>query len=327
MALSVYSAFEEFLACEVRLNNNLTVKARLSRDNLISNINAFSRDEDFFCLALKHNLKFGSFARRTKIRPLDDIDLMFCISGDGRSYLKNYDDTYYVTGLDSDKSNGLLNTDGTINSTKVINRFIKKLESLNDYRKAEMHKNQEAATLRLKSYEWNFDIVPCWYMDIDKFLIPDGLGNWKITDPRIDNDRTTRINQNHKGKILDLIRIMKYWNNRKITLKIGSYLLECMILDMYDTKIEKQCYWIDIELRDLLGYLSDKILGSVYDPKGIQGDLNKFSLDDRKKISLALRDAYQKACEAVMLVDFYKDYEASIMKWGEIFGSKFPCYS
>ena len=29
-------------------------------------------------------------------------------------------------------------------------------------RKIEMHKNQEALTLQLKSYPWNFDIIPCF---------------------------------------------------------------------------------------------------------------------------------------------------------------------
>lgn len=60
-----------------------------------------------------------------------------------------------------------------------IYRFISKLADLNDYSKAEMHKNQEAATLKMKSYTWNFDIVPCFYAKENFYLIPDGSGNWK----------------------------------------------------------------------------------------------------------------------------------------------------
>ena len=217
MASTVNAAFEEFLREYVRLDPDDTSTARASRDNLISNINRFSGDDDFFTLESEYHLKFGSFARRTKIRPLDDIDIMICISSDNRTCIE-CGDIYYISGLDIDRTNRLL-TDGTnyLNSTKVINRFIRKLRDLHDYSKSEMHKNQEAATLKLKSYDWNFDIVPCFYMDIDKFLIPDGFGNWKLTDPRIDNQRTTDINQKHKGKLLDVIRIMKYWNNRHIT--------------------------------------------------------------------------------------------------------------
>ena len=327
MASTVNTAFEEFLEDTVRLEKNQTAIARSSRDNLISNLNGFSGDNDFFTLLPDCHLKYGSFARRTKIRPLDDIDLMICISAQGRSYMRS-GNTYYINGLKSDNTNGLLNNETNyLNSTKVINRFINKLSVLNDYSKAEMHKNQEVATLKLKSYDWNFDIVPCWYMDIDKFLIPDGSGNWKVTDPRIDNLRTTEINQKHKGKILDVIRIMKYWNNRAITYTMGSYLLECMILDVYVDKNEQDNYWVDLEFRDLLKALSSKIMYSVYDPKGIQGDLNTFSYTEKLKISDALLKAYMKACEASKLEMTYKDQKAAISKWGEVLGDAFPDYS
>ena len=326
MASTVNNAFAEFLNDSVRLEPSETLTARKSRDNLISNINGFSRDDDFFNLDSDYHLKFGSFARRTKIRPLNDIDLMICMSADGRTYKKS-DEAYFVIGIERDKSNGLMtNNTKYLNSTKVINRFIKKLGKLNDYSKAEMHKNQEAATLKLKSYIWNFDIVPCLHMDIDKFLIPDGSGNWKLTDPRIDNQRTTDINQKHKGKLLDVIRLMKYWNNRAITYNINSYLLESMILDVYNIKNEKENYWVDIEFKDLLNSLSINILYSVYDSKGIQGDLNTFTYTEKMKISNALSETYKKACVAR---GFEKDnnQKAAILKWKEVFGYAFPDYS
>ena len=329
MASTVNLAFEEFMKNTVRLDSDQANKAKASRENLISNVMGFDGDDDFFELADKtQHLKFGSFARKTKIRPLDDIDQMICMSAEGKRTYFYYNGTYYIYGCDADKTNGLM-TEGTnhLNSTKIINRFIKKLRSLNDYRMAEMHKNQEAATLQLKSYPWNFDIVPCWHMDIDKYLIPDGLGNWKKTDPRIDNQRTTRLNQKHKGNLLDVIRIMKYWNKHSSTYTIGSYLLECMILDVYEEKVEQDNYWIDIEFRDILNSFSERILYSVNDPKGIQGDLNNFTFEERTKISNALSVAYNKADEAVQLELTYKDQKAAINKWKELLGSDFPDYS
>lgn len=284
MATTVNNAFEEFIKDKVNLDQNQTTIARKSRDNLIDNINNFSEDIDFFSVYKDKNLKFGSFARRTKIRELDDIDLMICLSAEGTRMYSESTDCIYIYGNDSDKENNLL-TDGTnyLNSTKVINRFISKLSDLNDYSKAEMHKNHEAATLKLKSYTWNFDIVPCFYAVNDFYLIPDGEGNWKKTDPRIDNDRTTKINQKHNGKLLNLIRLVKYWNKRKVTLKIGSYLLECMILNIYEDKDEDTNWWDDIEFKNVLHELSLAIKNDVDDPKKIQGNLNTFSIEDRKK--------------------------------------------
>jgi hypothetical protein len=234
MSTTVNNAFYEFMRDKVNLDSGQTNKAKSSRDNLIENINNFSGDFDFFTVYSKKILKYGSFERKTKIRPVDDIDLMICLSGEGtRTYTEN-SATIYINGSIKDSDNNLL-TQGTkfLNSTKVINRFIVKISELKDYSKAEMHKNQETATLQLRSYPWNFDIVPSFYTDTEVYLIPDGLGNWKKTNPRIDNSRTKLTNQKYNGNFLNLIRLFKYWNNRKITLKISSYLLECIILNQY----------------------------------------------------------------------------------------------
>ena len=327
MATTVNSAFSEFMRETVNLDQDKTSTARKSRDNLIDNINEFSEDSDFFKIYQDKNLKFGSFARRTKIRELDDIDLMLCIAGGGIRTYTETSECIYINGDESDRGNSLL-SDGTnhLNSTKVINRFISKLSALNDYRKAEMHKNQEAATLKLKSYTWNFDIVPCFYTSKDFYLIPDGSGNWKKTDPRIDNDRTTTINQKHNGNLLNLIRLVKYWNKRKVTLTIGSYLLECMILQIYENQKPAQNWWIDLEFRDTLLNLSTSILNDVEDPKGIQGNINNFDADDREKISDALLAAHDKAAAAWALESRKKQREA-INKWREVLGNDFPEYT
>ena len=90
MASTVNAAFEEFLRDSVRLDPNTTKTARASRDNLIDNIIAFSGDSDFFDVYDSMNLLFGSFARRTKIRPLDDIDLMICLSATSEDQRRSY---------------------------------------------------------------------------------------------------------------------------------------------------------------------------------------------------------------------------------------------
>lgn len=327
MTSTVNNAFAEFMKNIVNLDPDITSKARKSRDNLIDNINSFSDNDDFFSIYQDKNLKFGSFARRTKIRELDEIDLMICLSAEGTRTYTEALDCIYINGNDSDKNNELLSY-GTkyVNSTKVINRFISKLADLNDYSKAEMHKNQEAATLKMKSYTWNFDIVPCFYAKDDFYLIPDGSGNWKKTDPRIDNERTTELNQKHNGNLLNLIRLVKYWNKRKVTISINSYLLECMILNIYDSIDTSDNWWIDIEFKNTLYKLSESIKKDVEDPKGIQGNINQFDWADRKKISDALYKAYKKAVEARSYEDDKKQKEA-INKWREVFGSNFPKYT
>ena len=46
--MTVNGAFSEFMRDKVNLETSKTSTARTSRDNLISNLNGFSGDEDFF---------------------------------------------------------------------------------------------------------------------------------------------------------------------------------------------------------------------------------------------------------------------------------------
>lgn len=78
---TVNSAFRAFLDNEVNLDSDQSKVARNSRDYLLANIAEFGEEEDFFDLYDGFNLNFGSFARKTKKKPLDDIDLMVGISG------------------------------------------------------------------------------------------------------------------------------------------------------------------------------------------------------------------------------------------------------
>lgn len=124
MATTVNSAFEEFLKKTVNLDSDVASKAIQSRDNLIENIKSFSGDDNFFVTYNDRILKFGSFAKKTKIRELDDIDMMFCISADGRTYTE-LANGFEIKGKQSDKDNGLCDDETyNLNSTKVINRFI-----------------------------------------------------------------------------------------------------------------------------------------------------------------------------------------------------------
>lgn len=76
MATTVNNAFSEFMSYVVNLDPTVTSEARYSRDNLLSNISEFDNKDDFFDLCDSYNVHFGSFARRTKCRELDDVDLM-----------------------------------------------------------------------------------------------------------------------------------------------------------------------------------------------------------------------------------------------------------
>lgn len=333
MVKTVNEAFDIFLTDYVNLDPDETKLARASRNWLISQIHSFpSKDLRFPRLYTEKDIFFGSFARHTKKRELDDIDIMIALNAEGAVYneltdkIEIYvsDSAYRLQSLCYDNTN-------ILNSRKVINKFVSLLNQIPQYQQANINRNCEAVTLKLKSYSWNFDLVPCFFtqknwQNKDYYLIPDGQGNWKKTDPRIDRQRVTEINQSHNGNILNIIRLMKYWNRRPTMPSMSSYLIENMILDFYSTKIyTKASEYVNLEVPNILNYINNHIFLRVNDPKGIQGNINKLSNEEQIKIFNRASADHLKAIDARNL-EIKGDYKSSIAKWGEIFGSNFPSY-
>jgi len=334
MVSTVNAAFDVFLTQYVNLDPDETKLARDSRDWLLSQIHSFpSKDEKFLRLYSEKDISFGSFARRTKKRELDDIDMMIALHAEGSCY-NEFTDRIEIYISDSADRLKELCCDNTniLSSRRVINKFISLLNQVPQYEKAEIKLNMEAATLDLKSYSWTFDLVPCFFtqknwFNKDYYLIPDGQGHWKKTDPRIDRNRVTEINQLQGGSILNVIRLMKYWNRRPTMPSMSSYLIENMILDFYSTQIYTETSeYVDLEVPKILQYIKDKVFYPVNDPKEIQGDINKLSYEEQTKISNRAYADYKKALEARELKK-QNDHKSSITKWSEIFGSSFPTYT
>lgn len=329
MAKTVNTAFEEFNTNSVNLIKERTDQARISRDWLLKQLASLpDKENDFPLLYYDYNIKFGSFARNTKIRPLDDIDLMLGLAGDGATYNIVTYGTKYTIHTNNENSNLYKyrnDLDGSINSIKIVNKLVSSLKNISHYERAAIHRRQEAATLKLTSYEWKFDIVPAFYTDTGYYLIPDGLGNWKATDPRIDQNRITEINKKHNGKVLQLIRTLKYWNQRPNMPTISSYLFENLILSYCESKDSLNDY-IDINLINFWSHLKDAIYNQINDPKGFAGNINDLEYDKKVRVSAKAKETYEKGYAAYKFETEEKDHEKAINKWREIFGDDFPKY-
>lgn len=329
-ARTVSAAFTEFLREMVNLDPSDSAKARNSRDWLLTQIHGFpDKHSDFPLLYTARDIAFGSFARKTKIRELDDVDLISCLSGDG-SYYTEYGDELRITVPNALSRLRGLCFDGstTLNSRKVINRFVRALNDVPQYENA-ASRNGEAAVLELKSYPWNFDAVPGFFTAPTIFgrtyyVIPNGQGHWKKTDPRLDRDRVSRVNQAHDQNVLNVIRALKYWNRRPTMPSVGSYLLECMLVDHYEARSEK-ALTIQWEVYKALEHVRSAVNLPVQDPKGIQGDINNLDLLERLKISKRAEQDSNKAL-AALVHEVNGEPEKAINLWAEVFGSEFPTY-
>lgn len=287
MATTVIAAFNEFMKDTVNLKKADTDDARASRDWLIGKMNDFEKDDKFPVSFPAIHIAFGSFARRTKIRPLDDIDLMFGLTGQGATYTILSDRITVTSSGEGSRLHSYRHSGAdTVCSVRILNAFKNRLQDIAQYAQADIRRNQEAVTLKLVSKDWNFDIVPCFITSEDAFgrtyyLIPDGNGHWKFTDPRKDRDRVTTINVQNNGNVLNVIRAVKYWQRRPTMPSMSSYLLETLILDYYAGRTSCSSF-VDMELEALFRHLGQSVRYSVNDPKGIQGDINSLSAEARK---------------------------------------------
>ena len=329
MAYTVNSSFEDFMRDSVNLDPERTTTARASRDWLVSKIEDLANNERIPSLYNGTNhIFFGSFARNTKIRPLDDIDIMIVFDAQGCTT----DDVTKITRktypiyVNNPQAKLLPNyCDGNVlNSRKMIEAIKRELGAIPSYSKAEIHRNQEAVTLQLSSYEWNFDIVPCFYTTTGFYVIPDGKGNWKGTDPRIDQNRVTQANQRVNGALLPAIRLMKYWKEKHWGDEVNSYLFENLMIDWANSLYSFPTTYPHLVISALDG-LSSLIMRDYYDPKGFQGSINGLDLYNRRRLAIM---ASRDASEARTAIQYEQNYmtEAAINKWIKIFGNEFPKY-
>lgn len=349
MAKIVNRAFDEFLANTVRISNSVSDKAKGSRTFLRNEIESLSNNGLFLPLVKGRDCNFGSFARKTKIVDLNDIDMIVALNCSDTQYNDKGD--YENIVMTYTGNNGLIKQMCdvstniyypyeriySLNSTKIKNTLVKSLNTIGQYEKADIHSRKEAVTLKLKSYEWNFDIIPAYFVtnnvgDILFYLIPNGNGNWKKTNPIKEAKRIQSINKEFNGKVYDVVRLVKYWNTRARVKTITSYVLEAMVLDYFDQTTNNKIHpdgtttdWVDVHFKNFLNYMSTNIYNPIYDPKGIEGNINDLSWFEQNNIADRASSDYEKAKQAIHK-EINGDHEGSINIWRDIFGDKFPKY-
>lgn len=335
MPFTVWSAFNDFRQNMVDLPTDTTDKARVSRDYLFDQITRLAYNNTDFPRLYNGNrsfVPFGSFARKTKVRPLDDIDVLVLMNGYGTYEYQLTIGSSCRLGISEPSSHLLQFVDetGYVNSTRVINRIKLHLFSISNYQKADLKKNMQAVVLNLKSYPWVFDIVPAVPMGnngvINYYLIPDGYGNWIRTDPRLDARNITAVNSKHNGKFLGLMRLLKYWNNRAYYKpRLGSYYFETLVIKVFSS------LWAEItDYPNAIRYFFEQcptyLMTSCPDPKNLGGNLDANVTRD---VKIKIRDFMIQQLQVADFALYYEKYSRhreAIAEWRKIFGSDFPIY-
>ena len=86
MARNVNIAFEEFFENIINIPKATSETAKKSMNYLFEQIHLLSKNGFFIKLISQYDVSFGSFARKTKINPLDDIDIIIGLDGNKTIY-------------------------------------------------------------------------------------------------------------------------------------------------------------------------------------------------------------------------------------------------
>lgn len=326
---TVGGAFNFYRAQNVDLLRSDVLRARASRDFLIEQIFKIAAVKRAFPSLFDNHMFYGSFARRTKIHPLDDIDLLLAINS---TEIEIFTIAPYKYAIRPKLSNHHLmdyvNTSGYISSLSIQNRLRDQLSDVPQYEQATIKKNNVAVVLKLKSYPWAFDIVPAfpiynWLNILDYYLIPDGKGYWIRTDPRKDQVLITRVNQWQNELLLPIVRLIKYWNRIHTPSINSSYYLETLAIRALE--FESPVVSIADGLAKVFTSLEHSLLGTCPDPKQLGENLELSTDWNTRYIVSKSVHRMSVLAHTARYHEVSGNHKTAISFWTQIFPN-FPAY-
>ncbi len=244
-----------------------------------------------------------SYARSTKIDPIDDLDIFFNIKF-SNTEIKNTDKWILIlTKIWTYDSHQLKNY--TVFDDKLKRYIISPIQLINHIWKIiketyistnEQNRNWECYTVYLSSYNLTIDCVPyAWVTEQDYNLIPKWWNNlyWKKTNPKKDQEIIQETDNLYNWKLKWIIKVMKYWNkNKNTSKKIKSYILECLIYYAFQKKCNKNMNYVEL-LKNTIEYIYNNIENycNIIDLSWY--DCMHYTVD-KDRVKLKLQDLYNK---------------------------------
>ena len=302
MATTVRGAFEEFakrLELTEAQRSDATTKHTGVRDCLDR------------VLWVESAFLTGSFARKTIIRPPDDIDLFVVLdySKHGATFYSGY--------------NG---------AQLALEKFHSLLKDC--YPTTPIRKDHPAVHLNFTTY--GIDVVPAFRRNGGGYVIPSHVGSgWISTDPQIHADRTTAMNKDTGGYFVPITKMLKAWNRSHYS-KLTGFHLEMMLANAWPST-QSNVFPFPREpvkfgtfataAANLFPVLSAQLAYSTPDPASLSGDIDTYlSAGDRLIIRSRLNAASGEA-QIALRHEQRADHYSVITKWQSIFGDPFPAWS
>jgi predicted nucleotidyltransferase len=243
----------------------------------------------------------GSYDRKTKIRPLHDIDLLVVFDPSV---------AYDAKGT-------------MIKPRQFVSEIGKSVSTLRKKIPRVGYSKFQDRSLNIAVDGIGFDLVPTFALERGGYFIPDRKQQeWIPTDPLKFAERLTALNQsNYFGRrLVPFIKMVKWWA-RQSAPEVKSYLIEVLIL---------KCMHGMKSYSDACGtffFLASKeILGSVCDPMTGR-EVNELLPLQRLGVMKKLRRNLSLTLDAQVAEKLGRPSQVSAQFFSQIFGPKFPATS
>lgn len=257
-------------------------------------------------IGVERDILSGSYKRRTKTKPLKDVDIFFILRASEAGWL----DRHAQDLLSEIK--GLLTPAYGESSVSLGRRSVK------------VDFGVPTSAEQTDEKVMSIDVVPAFASD-DHYAIPDRqLDEWVSTDPEIHEQLATDANAAYDGHWKPLVRMIKKWNDQHERPVKPSFLLEVMALGILNRSFGGH---YALELQTFFATAAERISETWDDPADLGPPVSDRIASEPLQLQTAakqLATAAENVSLARRLAQSGKNGEAMRVWRDDIFGPLFP---
>ena len=276
-------------------NLNLDPFVRLTAQKLHNAI----RDEFTTAGLIAGSFLQGSFARKTMLKPLKDVDIV-CLLPD------------YLWEL-------LRGADGP---GKAMGSFKPPIEKRWPGVQFDVGDEPAGKALRvtLPDVDFTIDLVPAFDQDDDYVLIGDRFeGTWTPSNTRIQLKKVSDRNQATGGRFVHQVREAKELTKHYEDLEfVTGIVVESLAYAVIGRELPDK-----VAIALFLDHAKDAVKGPVLEPGGEDDVTAKWTGEERETAARVYAQASRKAVEALAL-ERARDMDTAVDVWHSLFGDAFP---
>lgn len=291
--MSVSKRFSKFLE-NLKLTDAQKLDGGTKRESVVRALNTHYWGSSS---GTANSIYVGSWAKRTRIRPPRDVDVLFELPSSVHTRFEQ---------RVGNRQSQLLQEVRTVLSSTFTSTSIK----------------GDGPVVLVPFASYSVELIPAFRLTSDKFWVcmTDQGGYYKTADYNAESTDITNSNTNSNGNTRDLVRMMKRWQ-AYCSVPIKSFFIEITAMNFLSSwgNRGKTAVYYDYMVRDYLAYLLGVQNTYVYAPG--TGEVMTLGSAWASKAQTAYERA-KKACE----YEAAEKYADAGDEWQKIFGTDIPKY-